>query len=257
MALFEFNILWLIVLGMAAFFGWLIVKEYFLKQTGGVFIVSFSEKLGDVIIEHEKQYQGIITKDGKSIIVKGVKDRDNKPLQRPRPPQWAHMPTFGKNKKVYILKLSEGKYAYRLPDVDNTVWTYKRDQDGKVIKVDGQVTLKKHKWRLCENVTEVDDRDWYEGQQRDKQEKHRKKDKWDAMKPVITMGIIFVFAVIALKITSDNWKYMIDKTSNDVEEQKQDVDRLLDAIQGFSNKQEPDPQTPPQGQQIQENDGGG
>ena len=187
---------------------------------------------------------------GKSIRIKGLKGTDGKILKRPIPPLSVQIPSTGKNKKIYILKLAEGRYVYRIPTLTNEIYTYKRDERGHILKVDGKTTLIRHKWALCEDVIEEDDKAWSELMRKEIIEKHRKKDKWDAMKPVITMGIIFVFAVIALKITSDNWKYMIDHTTADAERMETDVDRLLRWIESFTGTGSTEPdnmELPPDG----------
>jgi len=224
--------------------------DKFIKVKGLGYSIIYAEKVNDTIIEHSSKYYGRLAKNGKYIIIKGLRGVDGQVLRRPIPPLDVQIPTNGKNKNIYILKLAVGRYAYRIPSMQNEVYTYKRDDNGHVIKDNKKKILIRHKWALCDDVIEEDDKAWAELMQKEIIEKHRKKDKWNAMKPVITMGIIFVFAVIALKITSDNWKYMIDHTSKDQKAMENDVDRLLRGIESFTGTGTTEPankELPPDG----------
>ena len=204
--------------------------------------VDYSELLGNgVILEHSKLYKGVVTKNGKSIKIKGLRGLDNKVLHRPKPPEWAQLPSLGKFKKIYIIKLSEGRYAYRVPKKDNHVWTYKRDEDGNVVKINNQIKLVKHKWELLDDVVEIDDRAWYDNISAALEEKHRKKNKWDAIMPALATAAIFVMAIIGWKFLSEDWKYMVDASKQDAEDMKSDVDRLLGVLEGYTgtNKDAP------------------
>lgn len=216
---------WAVIVGMVVF---IYLKFYNFK--GEKFVIDYSEFVNDTIVSKGKPLMAQTSKDGRSIIIKGLKGRDGKTLKRPYPELRYQVPTNSPIKKVYIVKISQDRYCYRTVEKNNDVWMPKKDEMGKIIKENGNITLQQSEWNLADDIIEVDDKDWYEFTVKDLEEKHRQQSKWDTMKPLIVMAIIFIFAVIAMKFMSDNWKEMVTATSISTKENINQADKIIASI---------------------------
>lgn len=195
--------LYYVALPMGALYVW---KRWFAKKKGEDVIVTFSEVVGEEIIEDDEQYEGLLIHD-KNIFSVGAKK-----FKRPIPPRHLMRPTKTGKKKINIILFEKERVGYRVPHLSNTVFTYKRDKKGEIIKSDGVPMLQKHEWQFCDDVVEPDMTSWADNMDKEVREKHRimisNLERW--IGPV-TIMMIFIFTVIALQITSKN--FMADKAA--------------------------------------------
>jgi len=122
------------------------------------------------------------------------------------------------------------------------MWTCKKDDDGKIVKVDGKTKIVRHRWNLCDDVVEEDDKAWDELMSLEIQEKHRIMSKMEAMKPAVALALIFLFAVIAMKLMSDNWKVMVESTQASAVNSASEADKILQGINRMSGFTQAEPE---------------
>lgn len=197
-------------------------------------IVLYSEIVGDVIIEHDKQYFG--TLDRKKDIFHIPKLRYKAPI----PPSSTMVPTKSGNKKIYLIDFGQERVGYRVPKIHNQIIIEKRDQKGNIIMNNDKPVLIRYKWQFCDDVVEPDVKHWSEYMDREIERRHRDRDanfqKW--IYP-IGMALMFLTAVVLLNMTTKQVtldKKMIMENAEQMEEQAQrtqnNLNMLMEKITG-------------------------
>jgi len=197
-----FTILVWILFGMI---GLAVYQIFIKKKKYGTILVSFSEVVGDRVIEHSKTYVGQL--HYKKDILKIPKLN----LLRPLPPTDVIIPTNDGKKKVYLIKIDISRYAYRIPNLNNQIFTFKRDDNGNIVKMKGKPQLKKFKWRFADNVIEQEDIHWMDHLRKEIKAKHDAKEnalmKWAGP---LSLVVIFLFAIIAMNMLTKQWQVTKD-----------------------------------------------
>lgn len=216
------------LLGFAILFGiggaaFLIYQKVF--KSAQQILVSFSEIIGDTEVEHSVVYTATI--DGMSYKIPGLN------IERPLPPSDCYIHTNGNKKKVRLVRTGINRYVYRVPVKNGEVYVYKKDNDGKIIKENGKVKVTKNQWKICDDYIEQNVKHWERLRNKEIEEKHRIQSKMAEWRPLMVMGVIFIFAIIALKITSDTVKHNTAILAGKIDEINENSNRLLDSITGF------------------------
>lgn len=224
--------------------GFLVYVLVFKKPKGWKVYVNYSEKVGDLIIEHSKTYEGYCQNDKDLMVIKDLG------LERPIPPREVLVPTNTGTKKLNLLRIDNDRYAFRVPQLDNKVFTYKKDKNGKIVYNEvGKPILIKHNWQLCDDVIEQDVKHWADMMHDEVKKVHDVKvdmlTKWAGP---LAMGLIFLFAIIALQMTSkqmivdkESIMMMADKTQEDAARTQENLNALLEKVTGqrtLENEQE-------------------
>jgi len=185
----------LIVFGAVGYILWDKRKE---SKKYEKIIVSYSEKVGNNIIEHEKQYIGVIDLKEDIFKIPAI----NQIL--PNPPSNVYVTTKGGNKKVYIIKLDSFRLGYRIPSTNNEVYIQKRDKNGNGIKSKkGKPVLVKHCWKYCDDVVEPDVKHWQENILEKLKIKHRtRQDMLNKWIGAIVLGVILIGGIIVVHMTT-------------------------------------------------------
>jgi len=161
-------------------------------------IVCFSEVVGNKIIEHDKQYIGVVDKEND---IFKIKDLD---MTTPVPPVNVFIYTKAGKSKIYMIKIDQLRYGFRIPSLNNQVYIQDRDIHGNLIKVNGKPKIKKFKWHFCDDVVEPDVKHWEQNIMDKLREKHKTKmdmlGKWVA--PVL-VGMILIAGIVTINMT---WK---------------------------------------------------
>ena len=216
---------------------WILYDKRKEKTKREIIIVQYSEKVGDSIVEHDKQYKGII--DLKEDIFK-IPELN---LIKPIPLSSAFIITKNGSKKVYIIKLDSFRYGYRIPTLNNQVYVQQRDDYGNLIKINGKPKLVKHKWGYCDDVVEPDVKHWDENIMEKLRQKHRTKadmlSKWIA--PIV-LGLILVGGIVAIHMTTkyagerlDSLATLTDETAAKVEKSSSMLDNLIKKVDSKSD----------------------
>lgn len=200
------------------------IYYHFKYKNSEKFIIRYSEIIGDTELEHAKSYSGRIINNGETLKIDGLK------LERPYPPSNVKIPSNGANKLLRIVKVDVDRYAYKVPTKDKEVFVYDKDEDGKIIKEDGEYKLVRKKWMLCDDYVEYNVKQWERNRTREMIEKHRIKSKLEGWKPLIAIGIIFIFAIIALKMSSDNFKHHSNLIAGKIEAQQNQADDIIKTL---------------------------
>lgn len=218
-------------------------------------VVNFSEKVGDMIVDHDKGYKGYIDNKKDIFTIPELK------IVRPVPPRDVFIPTLGGNKKINLINFGIDRYGFRVPKLHNQVILEKRDEDNNIIKNNkGKSIYIKHRWQFCDDVVEPDVKHWAEYYNKELERRHLSRDamfqKW--IFP-IGMGIMFIFAVVVLQQTTkavQNDKAMIMERAEAMEQSaKKTSDRLntlIDKVTGQrvldNNPTPPEEPEPPDNQ---------
>lgn len=200
-------------------------------QKGTPIIVEYSELIGQNIIEHPKLYKGLLLDSEDFMLIKELG------LRRPNPPANVLRATNGKLKKVGLIKIDLDRYAYRIPNIHNEVFVYKRNDEGHVIKSEkGIPKLIKKSWHICDDVKEPNVKHWERLREKEIREKHKTRDKLMAYIPAIAFAMIFVFAIIALHLTTKS--FMADKEAimQRAEQAENRADKTVDALNRMLDK---------------------
>jgi len=202
--------------------------QFFYKK-GESIIVSYSEKVGDNIIEHGKEYIASLNEKRDIMHISKIK------LKRPIPPRKVMIPTLAGKKKVYLLKIDVDRYAFRIPSLKNQVFTYQRDLKGNIVKDSrGKAILKKHKWTLCDDVVEPDVKHWEEYMQEEVRRRHKiTASIWEKWGGPITLAVIFMFAVIMLNQSTKRVEFdkkMIMENAQEMQSEAQRTQRNLNNL---------------------------
>lgn len=231
-----------VVLGVIFF-----AYQMFFKKKGTKILVEYSELAGKQIIQHKKLYEGVLLQNKDLLEVKALG------LQRPKPPSEVLRPTNGNIKIVGYIKFDEERYGYRIPNINNEVFTYKRDKDGHVLKrSDGSPRIEKKAWLFCDDVKEPGIKHWERYRQKEIREKHKTKERFLNYLPAISLAVIFVFAVVALHLTTKS--FIADKegimekaaaSEKRADETISAVNRYLDTITGKTEIENEEPPPPP------------
>jgi hypothetical protein len=178
-----------------------VFNRYFLHKGKFTILVSYSEQIGNKIVENAKTYKGLIDEKNDLFSIGALN------IKLPVPRTQYLVPTFQGKKKVYLIKLDMDRYAYRIPTTNNEIMTYKRDIYGNIIMnpATNKPIIKKHDYLLCDDVIEPDVKHWYA---------HitdvisrltaSRKDLMERWLPIISITLIFLFAVITLQQTTKN-----------------------------------------------------
>lgn len=204
--------------------GYVIYDRIFNKK-GEKILVEYSEVVGREIIQHPKLYQGISLKNQDKLKIKSLG------IERPNPPHEVLRQTNQKLKIVGIIKIDHERYAYRVPNMDNAVFTYKRDQEGHVIKNEkGRPVIIKKSWTYCDDISEPDTKHWERLRKKEIEEKHKARDRLLQYMGALSVAVVFVFAIIALSIT--NKTFMADKTAimERADQNMERADKLIDNL---------------------------
>jgi len=229
-------ILTLLLIVAVGIVGWIFYDKKKEKTKREIILVQFSEKVGNTIVEHDKQYKGII--DLKEDIFK-VPELN---LIKPIPLSSAFIMTKSGSKKVNIIKLDSFRYGFRIPTLNNQIYVQERDDHGNLIKLNGKPKLIKHKWCYCDDVVEPDVKHWDENIMEKLRIKHRTKSdmlsKWIA--PIV-LGMILVGGIVAIHMTTkyagerlDSLATLTDETSAKVEKSSSMLDNLIKKVDSKS-----------------------
>jgi hypothetical protein len=216
-----------VVIGAAVY----IIYELFFNPKGEKIIIEYAELVGDVIQEHEQRYNGTMLKKHDILTIPKLK------LKRPKPPHDVMRPTKGSKKLVGLLKIDENRWAYRVPRLNNEVFTYVRNDEGHVIKgKNGKPKIHKKLWEFCDDIKEPKTKHWERLRLKELQEKHKTRDKFLNYLPAISLALIFVFAVVALHLTTKN--FMADKEAimGRAEASQKQADKITDSLNRLLDK---------------------
>jgi hypothetical protein len=201
-------VLWVAVVAVIGVISFIIWDKYRNKSDIEEIIVSYSELVGDRVVEHKQQYKGILNK--KEDIFKIPSFNLNLPL----PPSESLISTNIGTKKVYVIRLDSHRYGYRIPSLHNEMFIQERDMYGKPMFDKGKPILKKHKWKYCDDVVEPDVKHWDENITQKLIFKHRTRNdmlqKW--IMPIM-MGLILVAAIIGMHFTTKHAGNLFDKVA--------------------------------------------
>jgi hypothetical protein len=225
-------ILLLVSLIAGGIVGWILWDKRKEKTKQEIIIVQYSEKVGDTIVEHDKQYKGIID------LTKDVFKIPALNLIKPIPFSNAFIPTRTGKKKVYLIKLDSFRFGFRIPSLDNEIYIQERDKHGNLIKVNGKAKLKKHKWKYCDDVVEPDVKHWDENIMEKLRQKHRNRadmlSKWIA--PLV-LGMLLVGGIVTIHLTTkyagdrlDSIATLSDETATKVEKSSGLLDNLIKKV---------------------------
>jgi len=169
-----------------------VIYIVFFKKKLPKILVSFSELVGNEIIEHPTPYVGTLNYD-KDIMRIGKLN-----IVRPIPPQKVIKSCNNGQKKIFLIQIGINRYAYRIPSQNNQIFTFKRDDNNNIIKDDktGKPKIEKFKWRYADNVLEQEDVHWMTHMRKELDEKHKAMEgaltKWVGP---MSMVLIFVFGL--------------------------------------------------------------
>lgn len=226
--------LWLIIIaiGLISY----TIYEYILKKPKGYeILVNYSEKVGDVIIESDKEYKGYVDEEKDVMVIRGTK------LKRPTPPRKVMLSTRTGKRKVYLLKIDADRYAYRIPSNNNEIYVYKRDEYGNIIKNNSnKPILIKHKYMLCDDVVEQDVKHWEEWMQEQNKKNHSiKKDMLERWLAPAAIVLIFLFAMITIqqvtKMTVEDKRIIMERSEQmqeDAQRTTKNMNVLIEKITG-------------------------
>lgn len=218
----------LYVIGLLAI-GYIIYQRF--QKPGTPILVEYSELIGQNIIEHPNVYKGILLKNEDFLLIGKLG------LRRPKPPHNVLRATTGSIKKVGLIKIDEDRYAYRIPSIDNEVFVYKRDENGHVIKSPkGKPKIVKKAWQFCDDVKEPNVKHWERLRAKEIREKHKTRDKLMTYLPAIAFAMIFVFAIIALHLTTKSFIADKEAIMQRAESAENRADETIDALNRFIDK---------------------
>lgn len=204
--------------------------------------VVFSEYVGGKIIDHKSTYEAILEPDINTMKIPKIK------LSRPIPPREFQTPTKNGLNRIYLVKIDNHRFGYRIPSLHNQIFTYERDEEGNIIKHDGLPNIIKKPWQYCDNVVEPDASQWEEANLIQLQERRKAKaDFWDKWGAPISMAMIFLFAVITLQmttkqLTADKAAIMekAEKAQENADLTQQNLNNLIQKVTGqrvFDNEE--------------------
>jgi hypothetical protein len=216
------------------------------------FTVRYSEILNNKEIEHVKTYTGVSDKGRITINIRGLG------LQRPYPASEFIISTNSKDKIIHLVKFDELRYMYKTPAPNDEIYVPKRDENGNVIKINEKISLVKKPLKLCDDYSEPNTKHWERVMNEQQENLHSTKSKWESLFPVIGIAIMFLFGVIALKMTIDNSQKHVEILSGKIEAQQNLGEKLLNAIQAHSSAQAneqtlPSPDNEPQNPKKNDN----
>jgi len=217
------------MLGIAILFtvgvGIYILWDKFFNNAGKErFVIAYSEMMGDNEVDHAKTYQAKTDKEGNTIFCKSLD------IEMPYPPAWAKVTTRDNKTMLRIVKIDNKRYLYRIPTKDHSVWVYKRDNEGKIIKENGKSLLVKKEWVTSDDYVEPETRNWVRLRTKELQEKYKMKDKWAEWRPLIAMGMVFVLAIIAMKFAMDSFNTNAQAIAGKIENQQSQAQQTLDML---------------------------
>ena len=222
-----FILMWIVIVGAGGFF----VYDFFFNKSREKYWVRYGKLNGDKIVFDPVTYQGYKNKDG-DLFVPKLK------LSRPMPEYDLFELTNSKYPLVDLVNIGEDRYIYRKSVMDNEVYTYEYNEHGK-IKINEKThkpIIKKKKWQICDDYVEQNVKHWERLRNQELFEKYKKKSKLDEWKPLIAIGVAFVVFLVAMKFMSDNWKNHLQAMQGEMDERTAEVDRILGAVEGFTNK---------------------
>lgn len=214
---------------------YLVYKIYSDGGGGDSVIVCYSEVIGNTILEHSKNYTGILNEKKDILHIKKLN------LKRPIPPKRAMISTKGGNKKLYLIKIDQGRYGFRIPSLHNQILMYKRDaKDNLVLNDKGKPIIVKHHWDFCDDVVEPDVKHWEENIEEAIRRRHRtKKDAFEKWIGPVSMAMIFLLAVIlnsqsSREVRLDKMMIMekAEQMEKDAKETQQGLNSLLQKVTG-------------------------
>jgi len=197
-------------------------------------IVSYSEVIGNKLIEHDEQYIGKIDKEKDlfSILKLGI----NLPI----PKIDTYIYTKSGKTKFYLVKIGQERYGYRIPTTNNQVFIQQRDEYGNLIKVNGKPKLKKFKWFFCDDVVEPEVKHWHKNMMEKLKEKHKTNaeilSKWIGP---ITVAIIMIAGIIVAQITWSGIQESADKQIKIAGEITHQNQQTGEAIENLINRIDP------------------
>lgn len=161
-------------------------------STGDSILVEYAEVIGDKIVFHSQIYKA--SKNDKENYIKISKLK----FKHPVPPSKVMITTSSGKKMISIIKLDTNRFAYRIPTLHNQVYVAKRDENGNMLKDgNGKPILAKLKYTFTDNVLEPEVIHWAEAEDIKNAERHKIKSTfWDKFGGMISMGLIFVFALM-------------------------------------------------------------
>lgn len=196
-------------IGVVAIF----VMLYLLKK-GETILVNYSEVVGNKIIEHKQTYTGNIDPKNDLMIISKLK------LKRPIPPSKVCLPTNEGKKMVYLIKIDEQRFAYRLPSLNNEVIVEKRDEKGNILlNSNNKPILTKLNWVYADSFYEPEITHWAEAEIIKSEQRHKDKmNFWEKFGAPISLMVIFLFGLIAFNIMSKNFQTLQEMYIADKEE---------------------------------------
>ena len=175
----------------------MVIYVFFFKKGGEEIYVNFSEKIGGNIVEHPQMYKGVLNEKDDTLFIKKLN------LKRPLPPRDTMTSTTTGKKMVSLIKFDNYRYGYRIPSIDNVMFTYQKDKQGNIIKKKGKPKLMKHRWNLCDDVVEPDSKHWDEMMEDKLRRRHEAtKGLLERIAGPLSIALIFLFAVILLNTTT-------------------------------------------------------
>ena len=203
-------------------------------------IVNYSEKVGDTIVEHDKQYIGFLDYENDLFKVKDIN------LTKPIPEAKVFIPTRNGNKKVNIIKIDSFRYGFRVPKLSNQIYIQKRDDYGNLLKTPkGKPILTKYKWHYCDDIVEPDVKHWNENVMEKLRQKHRTKaDRLNRWILPISMAIFIMGAIITIQMTTKFVMEAVNKQVTLAEGVEETAKENTGLIQNIIKKMETDEPKP-------------
>ena len=202
--------------------------------------VSYSELVGNQIVEHPKLYQALI--DYTSDIMK-IPELN---ITRAVPEQRLFVPTTDGKKKLYIIRIDSFRFGYRVPSIHNSILIEKRDIYGNILTKNGKPIITKFKWQVCDDVVEPDIKHWEEHIHEKLREKHKTKmdmlGKWIA--PVM-VGLILLAGIITIQMTTKFVSSSLKEQQTLASETSKQVKENAGLVNSIINRVDPDKKQQP------------
>ena len=158
-------------------------------------IVCYSEKVGNNIIEHDKNYMAKIDKKNDIFNIPALN------VNIPIPEVDVFVFTKSGKSKIYIIKIDQFRYGFRVPSLNNQVYVQQRDDYGNLIKKNGKPLLTKHKWKYCDDVVEPDVKHWEQNIMEKIRDRHKtKRDMFNQWLAPIILTVILIGGIVTINM---------------------------------------------------------
>jgi hypothetical protein len=225
----------------AGIVGWILYDQRKQKAFKEPIMVEYSEVVGGVVVEHDKSYLGIINFKEDTLTIPMLS------IIRPIPLHDWLIPTRNGKKKVYLIKLENQRYAYRIPSISNTVYIPLKDDYGNVLKnANGKPQLTHHKWVFCDDVVEPDVKHWDENIMEKLRQKHKTKEdilsRW--ILPIM-VTLVLLAGIITIHMTTKYAGDVFDKVVTTSEQTSKQVKESAGLLDGMIKKMQNQPANNP------------